>query len=586
MRTDGAQTSTSPSQEPTGSSLETPPSYYDWSSDVSLSDSDADLVGLLSSAFEESPSIGGEMGCSSLGLVEETTGKGGIEEAAGSTVSGAEPNEQSSQDRVDLPHEEGPPERSEESTSTLAGVDFPFMRGSIATDSNISYVGNLTVADKSVEMAQPSDREPCRMDSNRTVEDCKDKNKDEGVAAAQHGGKADSSSLPVCLGFSTGSNKKIIVTEEQLKKADAAMKRGTPDEEAGDKRICMANKQSTLLQTPPVPSKPAPPFFPDKVPGDMPMRRYNCPERGHAAVKARADSEMAQIYQRVAAFFRKEEADWIAIQFKWTWLHFILNPPESPGQLESAIIDVMKLRREREYSILRRIAEFDDVACRYMVLGVLGITGSLIELYDGYYSATACVDQRTLAMLKAAKTDMGSRLHIFGAELLTEEPTSIFELNRPLLRLCLNGTKVCNEPCRLGARKKVAFLNKIAEIHPEGGTVSAIIVRVVRVIETKYLICGGNYRKVVEDPEAGLESAYELAAKAGRTDVELKARQFTRLIVADASSECLVTWWGSPEKVQAGEQYKMIYLRPVAKSAGLHLSTSNKSYIEKLNDRA
>ncbi|KAI4292522.1 hypothetical protein PAPHI01_1796 [Pancytospora philotis] len=409
-----------------------------------------------------------------------------------------------------------------------------------------------------------------------------------------------------CAGFVTGNNKRIKLSAEQYNKARELLQLGSEGDEETNKALPVieeankalpvieeANKALPVIEeaekeiATPRDTKLPPPCGaeqtpqPDSLPSRL-VRSYNNPQTGHAAVELREKIQMAEIFRNVCTYFKKEEEDWIAIQFKWAWLHFAVNPPSSAGSLEAEIIENMNMRRMKEHSVLRRIAEFDDVPGRYMVLGILRLDEESVELYDGWYSVRALIDARTYAMLRAKRAGLGSRLHVFGAQRLTEEATSIFDLHAPLLRLSYNGVKMCHEPCCLGYRKKVAFLNSIVDIHPDGGPISAIIVRVVRVIETKYIITAGHYKKIVDDPERGLEEVHELAEKAGRTDLNVRTNRFTRLVVADASAECLVTWWCSPDRVVAGERYKMIYLKPTHDRLGLQLSTNNKSYIEKL----
>lgn len=296
------------------------------------------------------------------------------------------------------------------------------------------------------------------------------------------------------------------------------------------------------------------------------------------------DVEMRELFRRMCLYFKGEERGWVAEQFKWTWLHLCLNPVEDSNTLEEEIVEIMNLRRENEHSVLRRIVEFDDVPCRYMVLGVLEVGEGSIEVYDGYYSVRAEIDRGTYGMLRAGRCTLGSKIHVFGAELLLKAATSIFEVEGPVLRLHSNGTRTSYEQCRLGYRKKIAFLNRIAELRMDGGVVSALFARVKRVFEVSFLVTAENYRSTGADLESELEKIHGLVVRAGRDPghIGLRTRRFARLLIEDDSGECLLTWWDAPEDVREGDRYKFVHLSPAPKASSLHLTTSKKTYAERL----
>jgi len=348
-------------------------------------------------------------------------------------------------------------------------------------------------------------------------------------------------------GFKTGNNKKILVIENFSKKEDKNF--------TGDQNI----------------------------PEHRPMRRYNIPEKSHTSVEVRDDIGMTEVYNKVKKEFKKEDSRWVHEQFKWCWMHLFVNQMINCETLENEIISLMKFKLRSEYSILRRIVEFDDLSLRFMVLGIIGYGEDSIELFDGFYSLIFEIDKNIFSRLKQAKADLGTKLYVFGSSLLLKSSTDIFDVKGCCMKLHFNSMRICLDDSALGKSNKISFLNKISCLRSDGGVVSALVVKVKRIVELKYLVTVENYRNRVENLEAEIEKIYEIARKADFVidPKKILCKQFCKMIIADDSGECLLTWWSPPE-IRVSDVYKFVYLIPVENSMGLHLSTSNRTFYEKV----
>lgn len=294
------------------------------------------------------------------------------------------------------------------------------------------------------------------------------------------------------------------------------------------------------------------------------------------------DLNMEEIYDRVLKYFKKEDKSWIFCQFKWTWLHLFVNKITEKGDTYEEIIEIMKLRLKYERSVLRRIVEFDDVPFRFMVLGIIDFSENWIELFDGFYSVRAQIDELIYRMLKRNKCTIGSRLYVFGAQILLKEPTSIFDVTDCSLRLFYNSVKVCFADIKLGLCKKISFLNNISTLQPNGGVVSALVVRIKKILDTKYYVTVENYRNRVDDVEKEIEKIFEIASKTGhKLDIQdINIRQYCKVLIEDNTGECQLTWWSPPE-IKEKEEYKFVFLNTIENSMGLHLVTTRQTYFEK-----
>ena len=250
------------------------------------------------------------------------------------------------------------------------------------------------------------------------------------------------------------------------------------------------------------------------------------------------------------------------------------------------VLEIMSLRLKYEKSILRQIVEFDTVPFRFMVLGVIEYTEDTIELYDGFYSLQFQIDKNIYMLLTSSKCTLGTKLCVFGASVLLKEPTSIFEVQGSAMKLSYNGIKVCQNDLKLGESGKISFLNTIGELRSDGGTVSALVVRIKKILEMKYLVTIENYKNRVDDLEKEIEKIIEIAEKTGNALKleDIKARRYCKMIIEDDTGECQLTWWLPPE-LKVSDQYKLVFLNTVGEYYGIQLSTTKSTYFEKLTNK-
>lgn len=291
-----------------------------------------------------------------------------------------------------------------------------------------------------------------------------------------------------------------------------------------------------------------------------------------------------QIFLSVRGCFEKADKRWFYEQFKWSWLSFFLRGQIKQG-IEDGISEQIKLRKQKEYSVLRRIVEGDDVATRHMVLLVVQVLDNRIEVFDGFYSVFCTLDNKLREKVECQKIRPGCRIRTFGAQHLLESPICIFSLKQSALHLSYNGVRVASSKKKLGYQKKASFLARISEISEDGGPVSCIDIEATNILEEKLLLKCGNYKKVIEHDK--IEQEIEKMDKIARScdlkisKEEVVARRYIKLVAKDSSGECLLTWW-SPENVVPKNRYRFMYLKAVKSKQGLHLSTTNRTYFKKL----
>lgn len=307
---------------------------------------------------------------------------------------------------------------------------------------------------------------------------------------------------------------------------------------------------------------------------------------GRPVVTRRASADPEGVYAEVRRRFMNEDENRVFVQFTWSWIYFCFERSQlEPDALVDRIEEQVRIRLESEYSVLRRIAEGDEVPWRYMILLVVGVGKGRIEVFDGYYSAHALCDEALDQRVERNEIRVGFKLKVFGAELERSVPGSIFD-EAVLLRLRHNGVQVVHSRRRLGYRKKMSFRTWISGISRDGGPVSCVEGEVSKVVETKYLVKVENYSSVTEDLEPELDKIEDLARKAQRvfSSHDLRISMYTRFVVRDGSGECVVTWWNPSCDVHAGQTVRMVYLVP-SKAKELHLSTCKKSYVRVMGSR-
>ncbi|KAH9411916.1 putative BRCA2 domain-containing protein [Ordospora pajunii] len=294
--------------------------------------------------------------------------------------------------------------------------------------------------------------------------------------------------------------------------------------------------------------------------------------------------KLTDVYEEIKARFSKEDENRVFVQFKWSWIYFFMQGKKTDfAALTDMVEDQMRIRLDNEYSILRRMVEGDEPSWRYMVVIVIGIDDYCIEIFDGTYSVHAMCDEALKQRILNGEIYAGSRLRVFGAELV-REPGSIFEVSGASLMLHSNGVQAVFLKRKLGFKKKVCFRMRICDVDADGGTISCIQGRVTEVIETKYRVRVENYSGVTDDIEPELDKIQELARKAERVfcSTDLKINAYTKFVVKDESGECTVTWWNPKFGIEEGQTLRMVYLTPLMKGKAKKkcFTSTRRTYVQ------
>ncbi|XP_065058550.1 breast cancer type 2 susceptibility protein-like [Rhopilema esculentum] len=170
-----------------------------------------------------------------------------------------------------------------------------------------------------------------------------------------------------------------------------------------------------------------------------------------------------------------------------------------------------------ERSSLKKIFERDDVANSRLVLCVSRICSSLspdpkeegeskeaatrdknvtenvkrkVELTDGWYPIKAVLDKPLSYLVQAGKIEIGTKLCIYGANLVGAEQ-AVPPLEAPesaALELCANSTRRAHWDAKLGFQKdRKAFAVPLYSLFPDGGFVGCIDVVLTRVYPMQWM---------------------------------------------------------------------------------------------------
>ncbi|KAF7684729.1 Breast cancer type 2 susceptibility like protein [Astathelohania contejeani] len=395
-------------------------------------------------------------------------------------------------------------------------------------------------------------------------------------------------------GFKTATNKIIKISEESLKKVNLEKEVKFNLNEIDDKleNIIKLRKEggNGILNNK---RKISPNVSQKRLSVDSGLiRSFNKPEIGHKSIEELYIKKMENIYANIKEFYKNEPLFWINQQFRWSWMSMYMRgiANEDKVVLQEKIIEQMNIRKSKEYSILRRIVEGDDISWKYMILLVVEIQqvgrgDYLITVYDGYYGIYCKVDDEIARRIVSQKFRVGTRLKVFGAELLLSTATPIEELKEPGIKLRGNGVRIDRKGKKnLGYQNKLSFITRIDKIKKGGGPVSCIEVKVVRLVEKKYLIRVDNYESRVEERnlEKEIEKIEKLREEANhKKETKVVLKRYIKMIVHDlhGDSECLITWW-NPEEIKTGDKIRFVYLMLMEKSIGIHLTSTNKTHFK------
>ncbi|KAM0671499.1 hypothetical protein OCOL_001618 [Ordospora colligata] len=300
--------------------------------------------------------------------------------------------------------------------------------------------------------------------------------------------------------------------------------------------------------------------------------------------------KMKDVYEEIKTRFIKEDENRVFMQFKWSWIYFFMQDKTKDfAALTDAIEEQMRIRLDNEYSVLRRMVEGDEPSWRYMIVIVIRIDEECIEVFDGSYSVYVRCDEVLKQRICSGEIYAGSRLRVFGTELVCE-PKSIFEISGASLMFHSNGVQVTFLKRKLGFKKKKCFRVRICDVNASGGTISCIQGCVTNVIETKYRVKVENYSNITDDIEPELDKIQELAMKAERVfcSNDLKINAYTKFVVKDESGECIVTWWNPTFGVEEGQVLRMVCLTPSMKrmTKEKHFVSTRRTYMRVVKSKS
>ncbi|EJW05142.1 hypothetical protein EDEG_00753 [Edhazardia aedis USNM 41457] len=254
--------------------------------------------------------------------------------------------------------------------------------------------------------------------------------------------------------------------------------------------------------------------------------------------------------------------------------------------LSQKIIEQIAQRKILEYSVLRRILEGDDVSSRYMKLMVIQIEKNRIRLFDGYFDSWFKIDLDIKRCILNRKIQIGTILKIFGAKLIVE-CKYFFEINNKesSFEINYNNVRISKRTRKLGYQKKKFHVTYLNTLSKTGGDICGLELKIKKIISSNVFIKVHNYSVTISENklEQELEKINEMVEKSNFDGpLEWTIKRFTKLIMCDKfGNECLFTWMNS-EIVKVGEIYRFLSLRIYSKDLGIHISTQNKTYIEKI----
>ncbi|XP_065669169.1 breast cancer type 2 susceptibility protein homolog isoform X4 [Hydra vulgaris] len=193
---------------------------------------------------------------------------------------------------------------------------------------------------------------------------------------------------------------------------------------------------------------------------------------------------------------------WIENHYKWiVWKlasYERMYPEQNAGLCltPSNVMYQLKYRYDKEVefserSCLKCICERDDVSSRRIILCVSSCgpddqtseDGKFIWVTDGWYEIKASLDYQLSKFVEQGKIDVGTKLCIYGAELIgSEKACPPLEISQStMLKLSANSTRRARWHAKLGyQREKVAFPVSLKSLYTDGGLVGCVKVLILR----------------------------------------------------------------------------------------------------------
>ncbi|XP_063987228.1 uncharacterized protein LOC135167696 [Diachasmimorpha longicaudata] len=272
--------------------------------------------------------------------------------------------------------------------------------------------------------------------------------------------------------------------------------------------------------------------------------------------------------------------NWLENHYKWiVWklasmdrLKFTkIKLPKSltPDQ----VLKQLKYRYDREIdrterSIIRKMLEKDEVASHRMILCVSRIKRTTInnettismELTDGWYSVIAALDTPMINNILDGKINEGTKLMIYGAQLINNEE-GCHPLEAPSnlrLKIHTNSTRRAKWFTKLGLQKYSGPMElSLRYIHPNGGLigkVSAVVSRVYPIIYKETTSDGQVIFRNAKSEERAQMSFINNHESGSITSLCRDVKSCLKIRIADGCVHGIVTIWQNAE--ESSEMFK------------------------------
>eukprot|EP00111_Clytia_hemisphaerica_P018528 TCONS_00054813-protein len=237
-----------------------------------------------------------------------------------------------------------------------------------------------------------------------------------------------------------------------------------------------------------------------------------------------------------SAFMKSNDIDkslvperWIENHFKWIVWKLAAYERRFPGQFANKcltpfiVMEQLRYRYDKELekaerSCLKKIYERDDISTRRMILFVSDILHAVsnndqkcktvIKLSDGWYEIKAGLDQPLSAFLDHKKIAIGTKLCVYGAELIgsTQACPPLQAPEDLMLMLSANSTRRASWDTKLGFQPiKQAFAVPLTSLYSDGGSVGCVNITILRKYPTQWMQKEGGrciFRNLQQEEEA------------------------------------------------------------------------------------
>ncbi|KAI5167034.1 hypothetical protein NEIRO03_1655 [Nematocida sp. AWRm78] len=258
-----------------------------------------------------------------------------------------------------------------------------------------------------------------------------------------------------------------------------------------------------------------------------------------------------EIYKKVKKeifpLTRSEEEEYSLFSlFQWSWISVLPQIKEifrrggdmQFKEVERIVIEKAKIRwKQNPKSVLQRIVEKDEHPSVYMKVLVIEGGTNTIMITDGIHSVKAQLD---LPLQKISnKITEGKILQVACSKSLLSDATSIYDVNKngqAVIELQYNGVKPCSSG-PLGYQSHFGFIRSILSIHPSGGYISCLMLKIARKIDVRYILdLNGSKSNIEEDRldstleriEKSIEKIYTTAEEKNDALSKVRLRKYTR----------------------------------------------------------